>query len=302
MAIIPPYLQKGDTIGLVAPAGYMPADKFQTCIYTLESWGFQIVVGKTPGHQFHYFSGNDSQRAKDLQHMLDHKKIKAILCVRGGYGVGRIIEKLDFKKFIDYPKWLIGFSDITVLHNHIFSNFNIATMHAPMAAAFNDGGFNNEYVQSLYHALTGAKANYVAAAHPFNHPGSTSGVLTGGNLALLTHLIGTSSDIKTKNKILFIEDTGEYIYSIDRMMLQLKRSGKLDGLKGLVVGRFSEMSDTTIPFGQTVEEVIRDVVKAYNYPVCFNFPVGHQDENYALKIGMKYSLTVDKSGVTLKES
>lgn len=234
--------------------------------------------------------------------MMDNKKIKAIFCVRGGYGVGRIIEKLDFSKFVKHPKWLVGFSDITVLHNHIFSNYHIATLHAPMAAAFNGDGFKNQYVQSLPDALTGIKANYSTSPHPFNHKGSANGILVGGNLALLMHLIGTSSDLRTKNKILFIEDTGEYIYSIDRMMHQLKRSGKLDGLKGLIVGRFSEMKDTDIPFGQTTEEVIRDILKDVDYPVCFDFPVGHQDENYALKVGVKYTLTVDKASVTLKES
>lgn len=302
MTNIPPYLKKGDTIGLVAPAGYMPEEKFQTCINILHKWGFKTVLGKTPGHQFHYFAGNDKDRTKDLQLMLDSKKIDAILCVRGGYGVGRIIEKLDFSKFMEHPKWLIGFSDITVLHNHIFSKCNVATLHAPMAAAFNDDGFKNEYIKSLHDALTGGKANYVAASHPFNHKGIASGILVGGNLSLLSHLVGTPSDIKTKNKILFIEDTGEYIYNIDRMMYQLKRSGKLEGLKGLVVGRFSDMNDTTIPFGQTVEESIRDIVNEYKYPICFDFPVGHQDENYALKVGVKYTLNVKPSGVTLSES
>lgn len=302
MTIIPPYLKQGDTIGLVAPAGYMPSEKFQTCIKTLHQWGFNTATGKTPGHQFNYFSGTDKERAKDLQSMMDNKKIKAIICVRGGYGVGRIIEKLDFSKFVKHPKWLVGFSDITVLHNHIFSNYHIATLHAPMAAAFNGDGFKNQYVQSLPDALTGIKANYSTSPHPFNHKGSANGILVGGNLALLTHLIGTSSDLRTKNKILFIEDTGEYIYSIDRMMHQLKRSGKLDRLKGLIVGRFSEMKDTDIPFGQTTEEVIRDILKDVDYPVCFDFPVGHQDENYALKVGVKYTLTVDKASVTLKES
>lgn len=302
MTIIPPYLKQGDIIGLVAPAGYMPSEKFQTCIKTLHQWGFNTATGKTPGHQFNYFSGTDKERAKDLQSMMDNKKIKAIFCVRGGYGVGRIIEKLDFSKFVKHPKWLVGFSDITVLHNHIFSNYHIATLHAPMAAAFNGDGFKNQYVQSLRDALTGIKANYSTSPHPFNHIGSANGILVGGNLALLTHLIGTSSDLRTRNKILFIEDTGEYIYSIDRMMHQLKRSGKLDGLKGLIVGRFSEMKDTDIPFGQTTEEVIRDILKDVDYPVCFDFPVGHQDENYALKVGVKYTLTVDKASVTLKES
>ncbi|MBN9352285.1 MAG: LD-carboxypeptidase [Chitinophagaceae bacterium] len=301
MATIPPYLKKGDTIGLVAPAGFMPEKKFQVCVQTLQNRGFKVKMGKTPGHQFHYFSGTDKERKNDLQKFLDDEKIKAILCVRGGYGTGRIIEDLDFKKFAAHPKWVIGFSDITVLHCHIFSNYQIPTLHAPMAGAFNKEGFKNEYVGSLFDALSGKKADYKVPAHAFNKKGKASGVLVGGNLMLFTHLIGTSSEVDTRNRILFIEDTGEYIYSVDRMMYQLKRVGKLKNLKGLIVGRFSDMKDTTIPFGQSVEEVIRDVVKEYDYPKCFNFPVGHQDENYALKVGGRYSLIVEKNNVSLTE-
>jgi muramoyltetrapeptide carboxypeptidase len=170
-----------------------------------------------------------------------------------------------------------------------------------MAAAFNEEEYKNEYVQSLYHALVGTQANYKCEAHEFNKPGIANGRLIGGNLSLLAHLVGTTSDINTKNKILFIEDIGEYIYNVDRMMYQLKRSGKLNKLAGLVVGKFSDMKDTDLTFGQTAEEVIRDVVKEYDYPVCFNFPVSHEKENYALKIGMKYTLSVDGI-VSLKES
>lgn len=301
MPKIPPYLKKGDTIGLIAPAGYMPDKDFEQSLDVLRKWGFKLLMGKTPGHQFHYFSGTDEERKDDLQQMLDNPEVKAIFCVRGGYGVGRIINQLDFKKFKKNPKWMIGYSDITVLHNHIFSNFKIATLHAPMSAAFNDGKWQNEYVQSLRKALAGKKANYKTDPHPFNHLGKTEGTLVGGNLALLAHLVGTPSDMDTRNKILFVEDVGEYIYSVDRMMTQLKRSGKLDNLKGLVVGRFSDMKDTTIPFGMQVEEVIRDLVKEYKYPVCFNFPVGHQDENFALKVGGTYQLNVSSKRVSLKE-
>lgn len=301
MTIIPPYLKPGDTIGLVCPAGFMPAEKYQTCIETLNSWGFKVKVGKTPGHQFHYFSGTDEERTSDLQHMMDDKKIKAILCARGGYGTGRIIDDLDFKKFKQTPKWIIGFSDITVLASHLYSNFKIASLHAPMAAAFNDGEFKNSYVQSLREALLGEKSVYTTKPDTMDQPGKGSGILLGGNLSLLVHLIGTNSDINTKNKILFIEDVGEYIYNVDRMMYQLKRSGKLEHLKGLVVGRFSDMKDTTTPFGQSTEEVIKAIVKDYKYPVCFNFPVSHDKENYALKVGVKYKLKVTDECVELGE-
>jgi muramoyltetrapeptide carboxypeptidase len=302
MTIIPPYLKPGDTIGLVCPAGFMPAEKYQTCIETLIGWGFKVVVGKTPGHQFHYFSGTDEERLKDLQHMMDDKNIKAILCARGGYGTGRIIDQLDFKKIEKTTKWLIGFSDITILHSHLFSNYKIASLHAPMAAAFNDDEYKNQYVQSLHDALIGRKADYSVEGNSLNQKGKASGILVGGNLSLLVNIIGTPSDIKTKNKILFIEEVGEYIYTADRMMYQLKRSGKLDHLKGLIIGRFSDMKDTTVPFGKTIEEAIKDLVKDYDYPVCFGFPVSHDKENYALKIGVKYKLNVSPTLVELKES
>jgi len=301
MIIIPPYLKRGDTVGILCPAGYMPLEKAITAVETLTEWGFHVIRGKTLGHQFHYFSGTDEERLHDLQHMMDDKNIKAIFCARGGYGMGRIIEKLHFKKFKKNPKWIIGFSDITVLHSHLFSKYKIASLHAPMAAAFNDGEFNNKYIQSLKDALEGKKANYINDGHSFNKKGKSSGILIGGNLSLLVHLIGTSSEINTKNKILFIEDVGEYIYNVDRMMYQLKRSSKLDELAGLIIGKFTEMKDTTIPFGQTTEEVIRDIVKEYDYPVCFNFPVSHDRENYALKVGGEYKLSVSSSKSILKE-
>jgi muramoyltetrapeptide carboxypeptidase len=260
-----------------------------------------VITGKSKGHQFHYFSGTDEERLNDLQQMMDDKNINAILCARGGYGTGRIIDDLDFKKFQQHPKWIIGFSDITVLHSHLLSNYKIASVHAPMGAAFNDGEFNNQCIQSLHDALLGRKATYSAEGNEMNQKGKASGMLVGGNLSLLAHLIGTPSDIKTKNKILFIEDVGEYIYNVDRMMYQLKRSGKLDKLKGLIVGKFTDMKDTTIPFGQTAEEAIKNIVKEYDYPVCFGFPVSHNKENYALKIGVKYKLNISKTSVELKE-
>ncbi len=301
MTIIPPYLKEGDTIGIVCPAGYMPFEKAETCIQTLTAWGFKVRPGKTLGHQFNYFSGSDEERLQDLQQMMNDKSIDAILCGRGGYGTGRIIDQLDFSEFAKHPKWIIGFSDITLLHCHLFSNYRIASLHAPMAAAFNDGEFKNQYIESLHNGLLGKKGDYQCDAHPFNNYGNGSGILVGGNLSLLVNAIGTSSEIKTKNKILFIEEIGEYIYGIDRMMYQLKRSGKLEDLQGLIFGTFSEMKDTTIPFGKTTEEVLKDLISEYDYPVCFGFPVGHDKENYALKIGVKYSLNVQNDLVEMKE-
>jgi len=301
MTTIPPYLKKGDTIGLVCPAGYMPKDKVQTCISVLTEWGYRVKPGHTIGNQYNYFSGTDDERLNDLQQMLNDDSVQAVLCGRGGYGVGRIIDQLDFKKFKKNPKWIIGFSDITVLHSHIYNRFKIATLHSPMAAAFNDDEYKNEYVQSLRVALEGKKAKYVCEIAPYNSIGRATGKLVGGNLSLLSHLIGTPSDIDTTGKILFIEEVGEYIYNVDRMLYQLKRSKKLDKLAGLIIGSFTETKDTTIPFGKDVLEVIYDVVKDYEYPVCFQFPVGHSKENYALKVGVDYHLHVGKKKVTLYE-
>jgi len=298
----PPYLKKGDTIGITCPAGYMPAEKAQTCIATLQSWGYNVMVGKTLGSQSeNYFSGTDEERLDELQAMLDDKNIQAILFGRGGYGMGRIVDQLNFTRFKKNPKWVIGFSDITVLHTHLAGKYNIASLHAPMAAAFNEEGYQNEFIASLKNALTGKKANYSTEPHPFNRKGKATGKLIGGNLALLANVIGTASDFETKNKILFIEDIGEYLYSIDRMMYQLKRSGKLKKLAGLVLGGFTDMKDTERPFGKSMDEILNEVIGEVDYPVCFHFPVSHNKENYALKIGGEYQLSVSEKVVRLKE-
>ena len=301
MIKIPPYLKKGDTIGIVCPSGYMPYENATTCIEVLHQWGYTVMVGNTLGNQFHYFSGTDAERLQDLQDMLDNKEVKAILCGRGGYGMSRIIDQLDFTKFKKNPKWLIGFSDITVLHSHVYRQLHIASIHAPMAAAFNDGEYKMEFVQSLRKALKGIKSNYSCAPYSLNREGKAEGELVGGNLSLLAHLVGSVSSIQTKGKILFLEDVGEYIYNIDRMMIQLKRAGILKGLAGLVIGGFSEMKDTTTPFGTDVFSAIYSHVKEFAYPVCFDFPVSHEKNNYALKIGVKHQLTVSKKKVVLKE-
>ncbi len=301
MIKIPPYLKKGDTIGIVCPSGYMPYEKATACISTLEQWGYRVVTGKTLGSQFHYFSGTDAERLADLQEMLDNRNIQAILCGRGGYGMSRIIDQIDFKQFSKYPKWLIGFSDITVLHAHVFRKLKIASLHAPMAGAFQEDGGKNVFVQSLQNAIKGTLANYSCTPHTLNRNGKAEGILLGGNLSLIAHLAGTVSALETKGKILFIEDVGEYIYNIDRMMIQLKRNGMLANLKGLVIGGFSEIKDTLTPFGADVFSVIQSHIEAYSYPVCFDFPVSHEKNNYALKIGVPHQLTVGSKLVRLKE-
>jgi muramoyltetrapeptide carboxypeptidase len=299
-AITPPYLKQDDTIGILCPSGYMSFDKAQKCIDVLQQWGFRVEAGKTLGNQHNYFSGTDEERLNDLQKMLDDKNIKAIFCARGGYGLSRIIDKINFEIFIQNPKWIIGYSDITLLHAHIFSNFNTAGLHAPMAAAFNEIDESEEYIQSVFNSLTDIHQSYKTTAHNFNKQGICEAELVGGNLSLLTHIIGTKSDINTKNKILFIEDIGEYKYNIDRMLMHVKRAGKLDTLAGLIIGSFTDIKDTMIPFGKNIDEIIFDVIKEYNYPVCFDFPVGHTQKNYALKIGAVYKLSINNDAVVLE--
>ena len=301
MITIPPYIHAGDTVGIVCPAGYMPYERAQTCIDTLQQWGFKIKVGKTLGSQFNYFSGTDEERLQDLQTMLDDTTVKGIICGRGGYGVSRIIDRIDFTVFKQAAKWVIGYSDITVLHAHLYNVLHVASLHSPMAAAFNDGGANDVFIQSLRNAIAGEKMEYTCPPHQLNRSGAVEGEIVGGNLTLIAHLIGSVSHINTTGKILFLEDVGEYIYNVDRMFMQLKRAGMLDGLAGLIIGSFTEMKDTVIPFGQDVYNAIFDKVKEYGYPVCFDFPVGHTAHNYALKVGVRYRLTVTDDNVILKE-
>ena len=301
MIKIPPYLKKGDTIGLVCPSGTLPAKKAATCMRTLESWGYKVKIGKTLGTQHHYFSATDEARAADIQEMLDDKNVQAVLCGRGGYGMSRIIDLLDFKNFKKHPKWVIGFSDITLLHNHCTQVLKTASLHAPMAGAFNNGQSDNEWVLSLKHALQGKKANYKAAPHALNRTGTATGKLVGGNLTLVAHAVGSVSGLQTKNAILFLEDIGEYKYNIDRMMIQLKRAGMLTNLAGLVVGGFTQTKDSNPAFGASVYEIIQSAVAEYSYPVCYDFPVSHDKENYAIKHGADYTLQVTAKKVSVQE-
>jgi muramoyltetrapeptide carboxypeptidase len=297
----PPFLSKGATIGITCPAGYMDAAKVETCIATLQSWGYEVMLGKTVGSlSTTYFSGTDEERRDEIQAMLDDSSIDAILCGRGGYGMVRIIDQLDFKRFKKNPKWVIGFSDITVLHNRLHA-LKVASLHAPMAGAFNNGGADGPFVASLHAALKGKKAAYHSVSAPEQRNGEAAGLLVGGNLTMLANSIGTPTDIKTKGKILFIEDIGEQLYAVDRLMHQLDRAGKLADLAGLIVGGFTDLKDTDRPFGKSIETIICDIVKPYAYPVAFHFPVSHASENVAMKIGALHRLTVKKSGVRLKE-
>lgn len=267
---------------------------------TLQQWGYQVKGGATLGSQKDYFSASDEDRLLDLQQTLDDASVKAILCARGGYGVSRIIDRVNWSRFKKAPKWIIGFSDITVFHSFLNKKLKTASLHAPMANAFNDGGAEEPYVLSLKKALSGKKMNYNCEPHTLNRKGTVTGPLVGGNLCLLAHQVGSASDLETRGKILFIEDVGEYLYNIDRMLLQLDRAGKMAGLAGLIVGGFSDVKDTITPFGQSLEELVLTRVEAYNFPVCFGFPVSHEKENFALKCGVIHQLKVGKT-VVLKE-
>ena len=300
--IFPPYLKSGDTIGILCPAGYMAAERIVACVNTLESWGFRVKIGKTVGGvSSNYFSGTDTERLDDLQEMLDDGDVRAILFGRGGYGLSRIIDQISFKRYRKMPKWILGYSDISLLHAHVFANYEIASAHAPMAGAFQDAGPDDPHINSIRDLLTGGRMNYSCDPHPFNRRGEAEGVLMGGNLTLLAHAVGGPSDFKYKSLILFVEDIGEYLYNVDRMLYQLKRAGKFQKPVAIIVGSFTDLKDTERPFGKDAYEIIRDILESYDYPVCFGFPVGHVKENYALKCGAAYKLKIGKEKVVLEE-
>jgi muramoyltetrapeptide carboxypeptidase len=307
LLVSPAFLKTGDIIGITAPAGYITTAEIQSALQKMESWGYKIKVGETIDKRDFTFGGTDDERTKDLQQMLDDPKIKAIMCARGGYGVVRIIDKLNWEKFKAKPKWIIGFSDVTVFHSHLNKNFGIASIHSKMCNSFPDDWslaepIQIETIESIQLALSGKKMKYSAVPNLQNKLGTAGGVLIGGNLKMLETLAGTKSDINTAGKILFVEDTGEYMYSVDRMFWNLKRTGKLSQLKGLIVGGFKiKVDEDSDDFGRTLQDVVLEKVKAYHYPVCFDFPVGHQKNNYALKCGIKHRLIVSADDVTLKE-
>jgi muramoyltetrapeptide carboxypeptidase len=298
--IQPPILIPGDTIGITCPAGSIPLEKVQNCILTLEKWGFKVKLGKTVGSKKDCFSASDAERAMELQQMLDDTNIKAVLCGRGGYGLSRIIDQINFSGFNQNPKWVIGFSDITVLHAAIQKQ-NIMSIHGPMAAAFNKGAEGEIYIQSLKYILIGEKQIIQAVPHSLNKQGSATANLIGGNLCMIAHLIGSKNAMDTKGKILFIEDIGEAHYNIDRLIIQCKNAGILEGLAGLIVGGFTELKDTAADFGATANEIIHAHISNFNYPVCFDFPISHALQNFAVKQGGSYTLEVNSEGAILKE-
>jgi len=287
--LVPPPLKKGNKIAITCPAKKLPAP-MTDAVKLLQSWGLDVILGETVDASFHQFAGDDEMRARDMQRFIDDDSIKAIIAARGGYGTIRIIDQIDFSRFVQNPKWLVGFSDITVLHMHLFANYGAQTIHGQMPINIPDASAHS--LETLRKALFGEELQYQFKSHALNRAGECSGVLIGGNLSLLIAVSGSVSDPDYDGKILFIEDVGEYLYAIDRMMRNLQRSGKLKNLAGLIVGGFSEVKDNDIPFGQTVPEIIMEIVKEYDYPVCFDFPAGHIPDNCSLILGKKLNLHV----------
>jgi len=295
--IIPPYLKIGDTVALVCTARKFNPQEAQPAIELLESWGLKVKLGKTIGLDNFQLGGTDQERANDFQKMLDDDSVHAIWCARGGYGTVRIIDQIDFSSFLKNPKWIMGFSDVTVLHSHIH-NLGVTTLHSIMP--FSVPKAEELAKETLRKALFGASLTYEIPNSDYNKKGSTKGVLVGGNLSILYSLLGSKSAINTENKILYIEDLDEYLYHIDRMMMNLKRNGYFDKISGIIVGGMTDMHDNQIPFGMNAQQIILDVTKEYNIPICFDFPAGHLPDNRALILGKEVLLEVNTQNTKLE--
>ncbi|WP_291847500.1 LD-carboxypeptidase [Lutibacter sp.] len=301
--IKPPYLKIGDTIAIVATAGIIkdksPILKAKALA---ESWGLHVIIGKNTFNQANHFAGKDEERLSDFQEALDNKNVKAIWCARGGYGTVRIIDDVDFSNFKENPKWIIGYSDITVLHSHLH-NLGFETIHAILGTSmdFNEEK-NKPSIESFKKALFGEPLNYTVKESNYNKMGHVKGQLVGGNLSILQSLLGSKSSINTENKILFMEEIGEYHYQIDRMLYALKRAGYFDNCKGLIVGGMTKIRKNTTPWGQSIEDLILAITKEYNFPILFDFPAGHDVENNALILGRTIDLYVTKEFSVVKFS
>lgn len=288
----PKFLKAGDKVALVSPSGKTNAEFIDRGMEIVRSWGLEPVAMPHVYGSFRQFSGSDWERIEDMQEAINDKSFKAIICVRGGYGCSRIVDKLDFKPLLDYPKWLVGFSDITVFHAQLHL-LRIESIHGAMVKSY---PFGAEEARS---ALFGELSGYVVPSHENNRAGEGFGAIVGGNLTMINNMLGTPSEISTVGKILFIEDVHEQLYQADRLMVQLRRAGKLKGLTGLIVGRFADMKDCETPFGESVEEIVMNAVADYKYPVCLDFPAGHIEDNRAIYFGRKSKLRVTSSESTL---
>ncbi|GAO44943.1 S66 peptidase family protein [Flavihumibacter petaseus] len=305
---VPAYLRPGDTIAVTSPAGYITMEEIMPAKIQMESWGLRVKPGNTIGKRDGTFGGTDQERLADFQQLLDDPTVQAVMCARGGYGLVRLIDQLDFSRFRKHPKWLIGFSDVTVLHAHLNRVVRVASIHSKMCNSFPDNWITAEPLQqetilSIRDALMGKPMRFSLPANPENQLGVATGELIGGNCKTIESLAGSLSDIRTHGKILFVEDTGEYLYSIDRMFWNLKRSGKLNDLAALIVGGFKvkPSEDPAEEFNRNLYQIVKEKISDCSYPVCFDFPVGHQRNNYALKCGVNIQLKVNYDGVYLSE-
>ena len=289
--IIPPNLLPGDRIRIVSTAGKVQKDKVLPGIELLQDEGYEVIIGKHVFDKHFQYAGNDQQRAADLQEAISDPKTKAIIFARGGYGTVRIIEKIDFSPLLKNPKWLVGFSDVTVLHS-VLNKLRIASIHGAMPAFFLENKKPTRSFFSLIELLTSGKSQPETKANLLNRTGTSSGELVGGNLSLIYSLQGTPWQLETKGKILLIEDLSEYLYHLDRMMQNLRMAGQLKDLAGLVVGGFTDLKDNDSPFGKSAQEIILEAVQDYHFPVCFDFPAGHIPKNLALMLGSNYLMEV----------
>ena len=295
--IIPPYLKSGDTVAIVCTARKFSADDAKPAIALLESWGLKVQLGDTIGLNNCQLGGTDAERIADVQAMMDADHIKAIWCARGGYGTVRIIDALDFTNFKQHPKWIVGFSDVTVLHSQLNVE-RIASLHAIMP--FTVPKAPEAVKETLRKALFGEQITYIIPKKAYDIPGKVTGELVGGNISILYSLLGSKSAIATQDKILFIEDLDEYLYHIDRMMYNLKRNGYFEQVKGIVVGSMTDMHDNEIPFGQSEVQIITEIAKQYDIPIVFEFPAGHQTDNRTLILGKQVDFEVNEKEIKLK--
>ncbi len=294
--IQPPYLKPGDTVAIVAPSGILKnrQKEVQQAVELLKSWGLHAVVGDHVFSQDNHFAGTDAQRCEDFQKAMDDPKVSAIWCARGGYGTVRIIDNLDYTKFRKHPKWLIGYSDITALHNQ-FHNEGFESIHALMCTSLTDALNDiSESVETYRKAIFGEPLQYNLKGSQYNRIGKVSAPLVGGNLTMLHTMLGSKTSIDTSEKILFIEEIGEYKYHIDRMLQSLKRAGYFDNCKGLLVGDMSKLRKNTTLWGSSVEQLILDALSDYDFPICFNMPAGHEKDNRAMILGRTIEMNVSK--------
>lgn len=296
--IHPAPLQPGDQVAVAAIASLVFPENIEPGIGVLEGWGLKVKRGIHLYDRFGSFAGTDADRLYDLQKFIDDPEIKAVFIARGGYGTTRIMDRIHVKTLTRHPKWIVGFSDVTALHAHLLKH-GLVGLHGPMPGYYTKQKAKPA-TRLLRRILFGEWPPIEIPAHPFNRPGKAKNILVGGNLSILSHLMGTGTEVDTERKILMLEDIGEHLYGIDRMMVQLKRAGKLKGLSGLIVGYFSKMKDTRPSFGKSVEEIIYEHVAEYDYPVAFGFPVGHEPLNFPVPVGHVCELSVAKDeGSTL---